>query len=563
MFKLLALPETSLGLVPGWGGTYLLPRLVGLETALDVMLTRPARNKPYKAPEAVAIGLADVLFDSADFLKESIQWAAHVISGEVVVSRPSPTAPERWDAVLSAARQQLSMTTHDTLPAPHTLLNLLALGPHATRDEGFAAEDDALEHLIMSDEFRASIYAFNAINAAKHPKNVPSSHVQRTIQRVGIVGAGLMAAQLALLFSQRLDIPVIMRDIDQHRVDKGLAHVASTLEKLTQEGRLTEPEAAKIRAGIHGTTHIEDFSQCDFIIEAVTENLPLKKAVFAELEGIVSAETILATNTSALSITAMSADLKHPERVVGIHFFNPVARMPLVEVIRTSHTSEETLATAFALTQTLKKTAVIAADRPGFIVNRLLILLMGKVVETIEQGTSVTVADQALRPLGLPMGPFALFDLVGPAVGLHVLTTLRDELGTRFPHSPGLERIVADQKAVSHKPHGTHLPAVVDPSIAQYFGTDTPPDQRKERSAAEVLDHVLSALTTEIGLMLDEGAVADPTDIDVSMILGAGWSFAAGGITPYLDRTGYSERILGKRFHPAGVASVPVASTTQ
>jgi len=346
-----------------------------------------------------------------------------------------------------------------------------------------------------------------------------------------------------------------MRDLDQERVDKGLSYVNDTLSKLVGAGKVSAAAAAKATSLIQGTTELEQFADCDFVIEAVTEVMKLKKAVFAELEEIISPTAILATNTSALSVSDMASDLKHPERVVGLHFFNPVAQMPLVEVIHAQRTSTQALATAFYVAKQLRKTAVLSADRPGFIVNRLLILLMGKVVEAIENGTDPVVADRALRPLGLPMGPFALFDLVGPAVGLHVLTSLREDLGTRFPHSPGLEQIVKEGTKVSLPPASKGAPSEVDPAIAKYFGSNV--SQPVALSEAQVLDQVLSALTHEIGLMLEEGVVQNPTQIDVCMILGAGWSFAAGGITPYLDRTGYSEKILGKRFHQEGIASIP------
>ncbi len=550
----IGLPETSLGLVPGWGGTYLLPRLIGIEAALDVILTRAAANKPVRAPEALKLGMVDTVLEPADFLEQSIIWAAGVLAGGVTVSRPEPQGKAHWDAVLAAARTQVDLAVHGSRPAPYRVLDLLALGPDADLETGYAAEDDALADLIMSEEFRASIYAFHTVNGAKRPANAPDPKLARPVTHVGIVGAGLMAAQIALIFAQRLQVPVTMRDLDQERVDNGLAHVRATVEKLVTTGRMSEQAAANIAALIKGTTEITDFAGCDFVIEAVTEVLSLKKRVFAELETIIAPDAILATNTSALSITAMAADLAHPERVVGLHFFNPVAQMPLVEVIHGAHTSDTALATGFAVVKALRKTGVKVLDRPGFVVNRLLVLLMGKIVEVVEQGTDIQVADRALRPLGLPMGPFALFDLVGPAVGLHVLTSLRGDLGDRFPHSTGLETIV-EQSLPVVLPAQRGTPARVDPVLQDVFAPVSP-DGLTE---AQVLETVLVALTEEIGLMLDEGVVDSVTQIDLCMILGAGWAFASGGIAPYLDRTGYSERVLGRRLLPLGVASVPAS----
>ncbi|QHT55926.1 3-hydroxyacyl-CoA dehydrogenase [Cellulomonas sp. H30R-01] len=556
--RALALPETGLGLVPGWGGAYIVPRLVGVEKALDVILTRPAANKPFAAGEAAAIGLVDVVLDPADFLEESVRWAARVLSGEVVVERRPLDPQPLWDGVVAAARQRLDAVVHGSRPAPYRALDLVAAARSATRDEAFAAEDDALADLIMSDEMRASVYAFGLVSGGKKPVGAPDASLAQPVTRVGIVGAGLMAAQIALLFSQRLGVPVVMRDLDDERVEKGLGAVRSTVERLVSTGRMSESAGARVVGAITGTTALEDLASCDLVIEAVTEILDLKKRVFAELETVVAPTTVLATNTSALSVSAMAADLQHPERVVGLHFFNPVAAMPLVEVVQAEHTSAEALATGFAVVAKLRKTAVLVADRPGFVVNRLLVLLLGVIVDAVEHGTPVEVADRALRPLGLPMPPFELFDLVGPAVGLHVLTSLREDLGDRFPRSPGLEKLVADGTRVVLDAPAKGLPKPVDPAIQAVFDAAreaevdaTPLDE------AGVLDAVLTALTVEIGHMLDEGVVATPQQIDLCMILGAGWGFHLGGITPHLDRTGYSEKVLGRRLLPDGVANVP------
>lgn len=554
--RALALPETGLGLVPGWGGAYLVPRLVGIEKAIDVIFTRPAANKPYSATEAGSFGLVDVVLDPADFLEESIRWAARVVTGEVVVERrPLDPAP-LWDGAVAATRQRLDAVVAGSRPAPGRALDLVAAARTENRAEAFAAEDEALADLIMSDEMRASVYAFGLVSGGKRPAGAPDRSLAQPVTRVGIVGAGLMAAQIATLFAQRLGVPVVMRDLDQERVDKGLAAVKATVDRLTSTGRMGQAAGARLLGSIHGTTDLAEFASCDLVIEAVTEILDLKKRVFAELETVISPTAILATNTSALSVTAMAADLQHPERVVGLHFFNPVAAMPLVEVVQAQQTSLEALATGFAVASKLRKTAVLVADRPGFVVNRLLVLLLGVIVDAVENGTPVEVADRALRPLGLPMPPFELFDLVGPAVGLHVLTSLREDLGDRFPRSPGLEKLVADGTKVVLPAPAKGLPKPVDPAIQSAF---TGPAQAAPLDEAGVLDSVLTSLTVEVGHMLEEGVVATPQQIDLCMILGAGWGFHLGGLTPYLDRTGYSERVLGRRLLPDGLANVPTA----
>lgn len=556
--RALALPETGLGLVPGWGGAYLVPRLVGIEAALDVVLTRPAANKPFTAQQAAAIGLVDVVLDAADFLEESVRWAARVLAGELTVPRRPLDDAATWDAAVAGARARLDAVVHGSRPAPGRALDLLAAARDADRDTAFAAEDEALADLIMSDEMRASVYAFGLVQGGRRPTGAPDASLARPVTRVGVVGAGLMAAQIALLFAQRLGVPVVMRDLDEARVAQGLGTVRATVERLVSSGRMTSDAGARVTAQVTGSTDIGVFAGCDLVIEAVTEVLDLKKRVLAELEAVVAPETILATNTSALSVTRMAADLRHPERVVGLHFFNPVAAMPLVEVVRAELTSDAALATGLAVAGRLRKTAVLVKDRPGFVVNRLLVLLLGVIVDAVEHGTPVEVADRALDPLGLPMPPFELFDLVGPAVGLHVLTSLRADLGERFPRSPGLEKLVADGTPVVTPAPATGLPKRVDPAVQAVFdAAREPATVVAPLDEAGVLDAVLTALTVEVGHMLDEGVVDTPQQIDLCMILGAGWGLHLGGVTPYLDRTGYSERVLGRRLLRTGLADVP------
>lgn len=436
----LGLPETSLGLVPGWGGATRLASIVGTPAALDIILTRGMTGRHLSAPDVARLGLADAVFEPADFLERSITWAAAVLRGEITPTRPEPESRAATDAAFAAARAQLDAVVGTSRPAPHRALDLMERARDRSVAESFVAEDEALADLVMTDEMRASVYAFGLTTAAKRPTGAPPKEAARPVRRVGIVGAGLMAAQIAYLVARKMKVPVVMRDIDTARAEAGLEHVAREVAKATQRGRLGEGAGARVLGSVSATTEIGDLADCDLIIEAVTEKLDLKQRVFAELEEIIPAETILATNTSALSVTAMASQLRHPERVVGLHFFNPVAAMPLVEVIRAEKTDEAALATAFAVTKALGKSAVASADQPGFIVNRLLVLLMGRIIAAVENGTPVAEADHALDELGLPMPPFQLFDLVGPAVGLHVLTSLREDLGDRFPRSPASRR---------------------------------------------------------------------------------------------------------------------------
>ena len=541
----LALPEVFLGLIPGWGGAFLLPNLIGPDAAVTVILENPLSiNRMLKPRQALQLGVADAMFEPADFIEQSLTWAAQVLRGDVVVARPEIDRSDAWDAAMTRGRAIADAKTHGTAPAPYRALELLELARSASREDAFAAEDMALADLALSPELAASLYAFDLVQKrAKRPVGVPDAALARPVTTVGIVGAGLMASQLALLFAQRLQVPVHMTDLDADRVEKGLAYVRGEIEKLQGRGRLSPDAANRLRALVTGSTDKAAFADADFVIEAVFEDLADKQQVFAELEEVVSDTCVLATNTSSLSIAEMAAKLRHPERVVGFHFFNPVAVMQLLEIVRAERTDDATLATAFAVAKLLKKSAVLVKDAPAFVVNRLLTRFLGEVTAAVDEGTPIEVADAALEPLGLPMSPFVLLQLVGPAVALHVAETMHEAFPDRFTVSPNHTRLVeAGKSGVYVWPDGVQQ---VDPEVAALFvGGDHP------STADQVLERALAALAEEIRLMLDDGVVAAPQDVDLCMVLGAGWPFWDGGITPYLDRAGVSERVNGARFLP-------------
>jgi 3-hydroxyacyl-CoA dehydrogenase/enoyl-CoA hydratase/carnithine racemase len=546
-----ALPECFLGLVPGWGGTQLLPRLIGPDKALQVMVDNAlAQNKMLKGPQAYALGIADVMYEPADFLERSLEWVASVLAGETVVSRTEVDTGDAWGAAVSRTRAGLDARLHGAAPAPYRALDLVALAATASLDEGFAAEDEALADLIFSDELRSGLYAFDLTQKrAKRPVGAPREGA-RPVTKVGVVGAGLMASQLGLLFAQRLEVPVVLTDVDQARVDKGVGWVHEQIDGLLTKGRVNADKAARLKALVTGSLSKDAFRDADFVIEAVFEELKVKQQVFAECEAVVSETCVLATNTSSLSVTAMASSLQHPERVVGFHFFNPVAILPLLEVVRAEQTDDATLATAFTVAKALKKSAVLVKDAPAFVVNRLLTRFMGEVTKAVDEGTPFAVADSALDPLGLPMSPFLLLALVGPAVALHVAETMHEAYPDRFYVSPNLARLVAAGKPGIYTwgPEGQQ----VDPEVAAMF---SPPDDAVPLTSEAVRERALSAMAEEIAIMLDEGVVAEVQDLDLCLLLGAGWPFHLGGITPYLDRTGISERVTGHRFLPRGVAS--------
>ena len=550
----IGLPEVFLGIVPGWGGATLLPKMIGPQNAVQVIIQNALNNNTMlKSKEALALGISDAVFTPADFLENSIGFAASVLSGTRKIVRTDFTQDNQaWDTALATAKAAVAKKYGGAeIAAPAKAIELITAARTNTLSEGFAAEDIALSDLIMSDPVRASLYAFNLIQKKrKKVEGAPKPALARKVTKVGVVGAGLMASQLALLMLRNLKVPVVITDLDQERVDKGLSYIRGELAKLVEKKRLSAESAAWLSSLVSGSTDKQIFADANFVIEAIFEELELKKQLFAELESIVAPDCILATNTSSLSVTKMSEGLKNPERVIGFHFFNPVAVMPLLEIARTAATDDATTATAVVLGKELKKTMVIVKDSPAFVVNRLLTRFMGEITDAIDEGTPPEIADAAMKPLGLPMTSLELLGLVGPAVALHVAETLHHNLGDRYRISPTMRNFVkAGVKSYYIKGEDGKL--AVNPAAAALVVAGG-----KASTVDEVRVRALRALAQEARMMLDEGVVATPAEIDICMLLGCGWPMHLGGILPYLDREGFSESQGGARFHAPGVASL-------
>ena len=550
----LALPEVFLGLVPGWGGAWLLPNLVGIKNALSVMVENPLKtNRMLKPEQALDLGIADAMFAPARFLEDSVAWADSVVAGATKVHRPhEPGAIERatlWPIAVNQARKMLRQKIGDVAKAPYAALDLLAAARNTSKSKGFAAEDDVLADLIAGDQFRASVYAFMLVQKrAKKTPGAPDKSEALPITKIGVVGGGLMARQFALQLLRRHEVPVVISDISDERVTDAVNWITGELKTLADKGRLHPDGLNKLSAMLTGTTSMSDFAGCDLVIEAVFEELSVKHQVFSELEKHVSPECILASNTSSLSIGDIASVLTDPSRMVGIHFFNPVAVMPLVEVVRAEKTSDQALATAVAAVHTLRKTAIVTADTTGFVVNRILAKLLGEAMHAIEAGTAYEVVDEAVAPLGLPMGPFELLELVGLQVGAHVLDTHHRAFPERFFASEALHALVGQGKIYDRDSKGAVSGIARDAQSLIGSGPGFTADELRAR--------VHEGLADEIGRMLDDGVVEGPEDIDVAMILGAGWPFHMGGITPYLDRTGSTQKIRPTTFHTPQIRGV-------
>jgi 3-hydroxyacyl-CoA dehydrogenase/enoyl-CoA hydratase/carnithine racemase len=515
-----AFPEVFLGLFPAWGGTQLLPKLVGPETAIKVIVSNPLRqNRMLAAADVAQLGIADRLLEPAEFVDDSLAFAREL--AERPLERPEPD----WSAeetLFRRARTNVDDIVHGAAPAPYVALELIAGAREWTLEEGYAGEEEAIGELLPGPQAQASIYAFSLVEqrAKRHPARPTAA--PKNVNKVGIVGAGLMARQIATLFLRRLEVPIAIRDVKQEIVDDALADIRAEIDRQVAKGRYDEGKGRFLASLVSGGADYDGFADSDLVLEAVFEELGVKQQVFAELEQVVKDDCVLATNTSALSITDMAADLRRPERVAGMHFFNPVALMPLLEVVRAAETDGVTLATVWDAGEKLRKRPILVNDAPGFVVNRVLTRMTRVIMDAIEHGTPVEEVDEAVMSLGMPMAPSVLLQLVGPRVANHVLERMHDAFPERFPLSPALA-------------------ALAD-------GTDPVVVEHNPRTRDEIVEDVLEAVADEIHLLLEEGVVAEAADVDTGLLLGAGWPFFLGGATKHLDQIGMSERLFGHTF---------------
>jgi 3-hydroxyacyl-CoA dehydrogenase/enoyl-CoA hydratase/carnithine racemase len=511
-----ACPEVFLGLFPAWGGTQLVPRLVDPEDAVKFIVENPLRqNRMLDAPRAAEAGFADAVLEPVEFLDESIAFLLDRIrsGARPRIEKRKPDAEALKEAVRKA-RSRVDGQVHGAAPAPYVALELMEGAAEWTLEEGYRREEEAVAALLPGPEAQASIYAFGLVERrAKKGIGVPDVEPRR-VQKLGIVGAGLMASQIASLALRRLEVPVVLRDIAQEAVDGAVERIHGELAAQVAKGRYDEGKARFLGSLVHGTTGWDGFEDCDLVLEAVVEQLPVKQEVFAELRRRVQPDAVLATNTSSLPVGRMGAD-------VGMHFFNPVAVMPLVELVRHDDTPDVALATAWAVTRALRKTGVVCADAPGFVVNRVLSRMTGALMDALEHGSSTEETDEAVLRIGLPMAPSVLLQMVGPKVAFHTLETMHEAYPERFPLSPTLRNYA----------EGTDEIALVE---------------ERPRPVEELTESVLEAMADEIRHLLEEGVVAEAADVDTCLLLGAGFPFFRGGITPHLDRTGISERIAGR-----------------
>lgn len=534
--KGLGLPEARLGLIPGWGGVHRIARLAGPETALNIAVFESLAGRFRSAEEALDDRLVDTVIAAEDWDDGWRAWvSSQLAAGAIERSAPATETfdADTWRSAIDAIEDRTTTLPPASASAIAGVIDLTRRARSETLDEAEDATSEMFGRLLVGPDARAALYADRLLRTRAKPRQASQ---EQTVRSAAVIGAGLMAAQLATLLVQHAQIPVTLTDVTVERAETGARRVRERLQKAERSGKLPTGDAERLGALVRSTTSLEDISGVDFVIEAIFEELDAKKSAFAEAEKYVSPTTVLATNTSSLSITAIAEGLQHPNRVVGFHVFNPVSVVPLVEIIPAGTvsspvTNETTLGVVSGLAARLRRRPVLSADYPGFIVNRLITRLLDGVNRAIDAGADPVAADHALDPIGLPMTPLQLVDFVGPAVQLHVSQTMHDAYPDRFAPPLWLERLVAsggpEAPARVYGSDGALTPAAIA-ALPERTATTS-------RGVDVLLSATLDALAEEIHLMLDERVVAEVEDIDVALLLGANYPRGRGGLTPYLD----------------------------
>lgn len=557
-------PEVRLGIIPGWGGTTRLPRLVGLRTAIEMIVT----GKTITAKRALRIGFVDEVVPAPILDERTRRFAWERIDRGP--RRPEArrslgarlledTAPGRR-LLLWQARKQVLRETKGHYPAPLAALDVLARTLSLPLDEAFALEARTVGRLVVSEVSKNLIHVFFLMEGAK--KAAPAVE-PRPVERVGVLGAGVMGGGIAQLLAYR-GVPVRLKDIKPEAISLGLRHARQIFDRSVRRGRMTRKEVEQAMTRISPTLDYSGFGATDVVIEAVVERMDVKKQVLAEVEEHLPPTAVLASNTSALSITEMANGLRRPENVCGMHFFNPVHRMPLVEIVRGAATSDETLATIFALARRLDKTPVIVNDGPGFLVNRLLAPYLNEAGWLLSEGARIEEVDRALLDFGMPMGPFRLLDEVGLDVSRHVAGILYEAFGDRMRPAPALVKLSETARLGKKGGRGFYRfegerEKGVDESIYAELG-DAVPAERRTIGKDVIQERCILVMINEAARALEDGIVSEPGAVDLAMITGTGFPPFRGGLLRHADALGLPkvvekleayERELGVRFQPA------------
>jgi 3-hydroxyacyl-CoA dehydrogenase/enoyl-CoA hydratase/3-hydroxybutyryl-CoA epimerase len=513
----IGLPETNLGILPAWGGTTRLPRLIGLTNALPIILG----GKVLAAGAAKAKGLVDAVVPRENLEAHALTFLSRGkrrLKSFLHLHNPVSIA-----IIGAKARSALHAKSRGLYPGPEAALDVALASCNGPVEEGFRREKDAILKLAARPETRQLLRLFFLQERAKKHRVVAAE--PRKIDRCAVIGSGVMGAGIAYWLSTR-GHEVILRDLDDAALAKGMKSIAKNYDESRSRRILTPTAAARGMDRIHPTAVHVPLDRCDLVIEAAVERLDIKQKVFADLSTRVRPDTILATNTSALPIHELAGVISHPERLVGLHFFNPVHRMPLVEVVRTTTTSDETLATAVAFVRSLGKSPVVVRDSPGFLVNRILMPYLVEAAKIFERGGDPKAIDDAMLDFGMPMGPLRLLDEVGLDVSAHVARTLAEAYPDRMG-VPDLLRKLIEQGQLGRKSgagfyvYDRHETSPNPAALALRTGHEPTPH--------DVAAQLAHAMSREARLCLNEGIAETADDIDLAMVLGTGYAPFRGG----------------------------------
>jgi 3-hydroxyacyl-CoA dehydrogenase / enoyl-CoA hydratase / 3-hydroxybutyryl-CoA epimerase len=559
----LGLPEVQLGLIPGAGGCQRLPRLIGVRAALDIILA----GKSERASKAYRLGIVDELVAPAILKEVTLAAARRMADGwRPRRTRPRGVAGFLLDrnplgraVVFRTARRKMLETTHGNYPAPPAALEAVEYGLRHGLQAGLKREAELFGQLATSDVSRKLVQIFFATTELKKDFGIPNPPVPHEVRRLGVVGAGFMGSGIAGTAVAQAGTDVRMKDADLPRVAKGLAAARGILDDRLRRRRLTRSEHSRLVALLSGDDHYTGFRRAELVIEAVFEDLKLKQQVLAEVEAATTAQTVFASNTSTIPIAKIAQGAARPEQVIGMHFFSPVARMPLLEVIPSAQTSPQAVSTAVAFGRRMGKTAVVVRDEPGFWVNRILAPYMNEAGFLLAEGAAIEELDRLMVAWGFPVGPFTLLDEVGLDVAEKASGVLQAAFGDRMTAAPAFAALVKDGRLGRKAGRGLYRyqngkKGGVDPAVSELLGIHP-----NGPHAADIIARLVLVMLNEAARAVGDGVVRTPRDGDIAAIFGFGFPPFRGGPLRHADDLGASRLVseldrlsqrFGSRFVP-------------
>lgn len=546
----IGLPETKLGIIPGFGGCVRMPRMIGLPAAFDVILA----GKLLNAKKAEKTGLVDKVVHPSILEEETAKWAKQLVKDGTGKRRKiyAPKAlPEKlmnvWPGsavVYSQARKGVLKLTHGHYPAPLKAIDVIEKTyGMSDRSDALRIEREAFIECALTDISKNLIHVFYLTEMVKKTSGVANTAVKaHDVKRMGVLGAGTMGGGIAYVAADK-GVDVRMKDLSWDALGKGLKHCRELWAKLVKKRVITEYEFTQKMALVSGGVDYAGFGTMDLVVEAIVEDMEIKKKVIAETAKQMRDNAIIVTNTSSLSVTEMQVAHPRPENFAGMHFFSPVHKMPLVEVIRGAKTSDETVATVFELSKKMGKMPVVVKDGPGFLVNRLLLPYMAEAAFLLQEGMSIEVVDRAyVKEFGMPMGPFELMDSVGLDVCVKVLKIFKKAFGARVEMAPLMEKLEKSGRLGQKNRKGFYKyderdkKTGVDPAIYSELGLEAP---RNPLSTKECIERGVFSMINECALALIEDRIVEtPHEVDLAMIMGTGFPPFRGGLLKYADAIG-------------------------